>query len=95
MAVTKTSKIETIVVNYPDSGDPIVSFNTITSWDDPNDDELPISKSDYRTIEKMTSTITYDTDTGEATTTTSVTDYSGEDAKVIAVCDAVWPSEAE
>ena len=93
MAITKTTKVESIIVNYPDSGDPIVSFNHITTWDDPNDDELPISKSEHRSIEKMTLTTTYDTDTGAATTTSSATDYSGEDSKVVAVCDAVWPTE--
>jgi len=95
MAVTKTTRIESIHVSYPESGDPVVSVNSITSWDDPNDDALPISKGEGKTITKMTTSVTYDTNTGASTTTESATDYSGEDAKVIAVCDAVWPTEAD
>lgn len=95
MAITKTTRIESIHVSYPEGGDPVLNVNSITTWDDPNDDALPISKGDSKTITKMTTSVTYDTNTGASTTSESVTDYSGEDAKVIAVCDAVWPSEAE
>ena len=93
MAITKTTRIESIHVSYPESGDPIVNLHSITSWDDPNDDALPISKGDGKTITKMTASVTYDSQTGASTTTESATDYSGEDAKVVAVCDLVWPSE--
>lgn len=95
MAITKTTRIEGIYINYPESGDPVVNVNSVTSWDDPNDDALPISKGDTKTITKMTTSVTYNSQTGASTTTESATDYSGEDAKVIAVCDLVWPAEAE
>ena len=89
MAVTKTSKIEAIHVNYWDTV-PTVEVMTSTTWDDPNDDQLPMSRTSSKQIRKMTSTTTYNENTGEATTTESATDYSGEDAKVIAICDLVW-----
>ena len=95
MAITKTTRIESIHISYPESGDPVVNVNSITSWDDPNDDALPISRGVSKTINKMTTSVTYDTNTGESTTTESATDYSGEDSKVIAVCDLVWPAESE
>ena len=93
MAVTKTIKIESIQIHYWHDTIPTVEVMTSTTWDDPNDDELPISNRSSHSITKMTSTTTYDEDTGEETTTESRTDYSGEDTKVIAVCDLVWPSE--
>ena len=89
MAVTKTSKIESIQIHYWDTV-PTVEVMTSHTWDDPNDDQLPISNRSSHSINKMTSTTTYDENTGEAVVTSSTTDYSGEDAKVIAVCDAVW-----
>ena len=92
MTVTKTSKIESIQIHYWDTV-PTVEVTTSTTYDDPADDQLPISTRSSHSINKMTSTVTYDENTGEATTTESPTDYSGEDAKVIAVCDLVWPSE--
>tara|TARA_A100001388_G_C28764170_1_gene499664 strand:+ start:1187 stop:1465 length:279 start_codon:yes stop_codon:yes gene_type:complete len=92
MAVTKTSKIESIHIHYWDTV-PTVEVMTSFTWDDPNDDQLPISNRSSHSIKKMTSTTTYNENTGEATTTESPTDYSGEDPKVIAVCDLVWPTE--
>lgn len=95
MAVTKTTRIESIQISYPESGDPVVYVNSITTWDDPNDDALPIGRGDGKTISKMTASTTYNSETGAATTTQSATDYSGEDEKVVAICDLVWPSESE
>lgn len=89
MAVTKTTSIKAINVLYWDTV-PTVEVQSETTWDDPNDDQLPMSQSSSKQIRKMTSTTTYNENTGEATTTESATDYSGEDAKVIAICDLVW-----
>ena len=89
MAITKTSSIRSITVNYNEAV-PTVEVHSQTTWDDPDDDQLPMSQSSSKQIRKMTSTTTYNENTGEATTTESPTDYSGEDAKVIAICDLVW-----
>ena len=89
MAVTKTSKIESIHVYYEDTV-PMVEVRTSTTYDDPNDDQLPMSTHASKQIRKMTSTTTYDENTGEARTTETATDYSGEDPKTIAICDLVW-----
>ena len=89
MAVTKTTSIKAINVLYWDTV-PTVEVQSETTWDDPDDDQLPMSQGSSKQIRKMTSTTTYNENTGEATTTESATDYSGEDAKVIAICDLVW-----
>lgn len=94
MAITKTTTINSITVYYGD-GDPSVEVNSSVNWDDPNDDLMPVSKPQHKRIDKVTRTTTYDENTGEPTVTETTTDYSGEDSKVIAVCDAVWPTEAE
>ncbi len=92
MAVTKTSKIESIHIHYWDTV-PTVEVMTCHTWDDESDDMLPISNRSSHSINKMTSTTTYSSETGEAQTAEALTDYSDQDPKVIAVCDLVWPSE--
>lgn len=94
MAITKTEAVESIRIMYASGADPVVEVSTTITWDDPNDDALPISKGDYKTITKTTTSISYNQESGEATTTESTTDYSGEDAKVVAVCDLVWADPA-
>ena len=89
MAVTKSSKIESIMVDY-NSEPPTVMVRTLTTWDDKDDDMLPMSQGSAKTITKTTKTTTYNETTGEATTTESATDYSSEDANVKAICDLVW-----
>lgn len=89
MAVTKTSKIDSIHVYYEDTV-PMVEVRTSTTYDDPTDDQLPMSTHASKQIRKMTTTVTYNETTGERSETESATDYSGEDAKVIAICDLVW-----
>lgn len=89
MAITKTSTIESITIDY-NATIPVVNVNTRTTWDDPDDDQLPMSKGSHKSITKMTTTVTYNETTGERSETQSATDYSGEDAKVIAICDLVW-----
>ena len=93
MAVTKTERIRSITIHYLESGDPTVEISSEISWDDPNDDQLPISRNRNRSLSKVTTTTTYDENTGSPTTTETTTDYSGEDAKIVAVCDLVWPTE--
>ena len=89
MAITKTSRIQSINVHYWDTV-PVVEVHSLTTWDDPDDDQLPITNSATHQITKMTETTTYDAETGDPVTSSSATDYSGEDAKVIAICDLVW-----
>lgn len=95
MAITKTERVEAITIRYPLNGDPTVEVTTVATWDDPNDDELPISKGNGKSITKMTTSTTYNSSTGEATVTEAATDYSGEDDKVVAVCDLVWAEPAD
>lgn len=50
MAITKTTKLSYIEVFPPDTdpGAPVMSVHLTDTWDDPEDDELPITKT--RTI---------------------------------------------
>ena len=89
MAITKSSKIESIHIHYQDEVPTVEVMQSVT-YDDPEDDQLPLSSRSSYAINKMTSTTTYDEATGEASTTQAPTDYSGESAAVIAVCDAIW-----
>ena len=89
MAITKTTSLVRIEVNYnEDPATVLVTTNTV--WDDPDDAELPIERGESKLIKKTTETITFDETTGEPITSSSATDYSGEDARVVAICDAVW-----
>ena len=90
MAVTKTSSIQGIHISYRGEEVPVVEIYSQHTWDDPDDSELPVTNTSSRVITKTTSTTTYDENTGEATVTSSATDYSGESAVIVAICDAVW-----
>lgn len=90
MAITKTEKINMITVHYHDGVDPRVEITSTVSWDDPDDQDLPITKNEHRVIEKTTISTTWDSETGEPTHTESPTDYSGESAHTVAICDTVW-----
>lgn len=81
MALTKTRSMERLEVFWMDgSDDPIVNVRYKDTWDDPDDDDLPIDKPHAISIRR------YNAD-GTAT------DYSGEDTLVVGVCDLVWPTE--
>ena len=90
MAITKSSKIESILIRYPIEGDAVVEVNSTVSWDDPDDNELPVSRPTSKLIQKMTTSTSYDEETGTPIHTQTLTDYSGEDASVVAICDLVW-----
>ena len=90
MAITKTTTITKIEVLYGHD-DPGVQVHESVTIDDPDDDTLPISSNVLRNIERVTRTTTYDENTGEPTVTEIENDWrTGEDEKVLAVCDAVW-----
>lgn len=89
MAVTKSTTINSITVEYGHD-DPVLIVHEVTTWDDPDDDQLPITRGDNRTINKTTHTTTYDEETGNPIHTETAYDYSGEDAKIVAICDVVW-----
>lgn len=90
MAITKTSKIESILIRYPVEGDAVVEVNSLVSWDDPDDNELPVSRPTSKLIQKMTTSTTYNEETGSPVHTQSPTDYSNEDPSVVAICNLLW-----
>lgn len=90
MAITKTTTITRIEVLYG-AGEPGVQVYEQVTIDDPDDDTLPITSNVLRNIERVSRTTTYDENTGEPSVTESANDWrTGEDSKVLAVCDAVW-----
>ena len=93
MAMTKTKTLVKIEVLYG-VGEPGVQVHEQVTIDDPDDHTLPITHNSLRSIERVSRTTTYDETTGEPTVTESDNDWrTGEDSQVLAVCDAVWPSE--
>ena len=90
MAMTKEKTITRIEILYG-VGEPGVQVHESVTIDDPDDDHLPITSNVFRNIERVSRTTTYDENTGEPTVTESDNDWrTGEDPKVLAVCDAVW-----
>lgn len=86
MAISKTTTVQRIEVYPNDVGsDPTVSVTYHIVMDDPDDNELPISTYKAVTLHKSTM------DNSDAENPVEVlTDISGEDALVQAVCNAVW-----
>lgn len=86
MAITKTRSVQRIEV-YPGIGDEddrvmVVYENT---FDDSEDDELPVTNTHVKHLHKTTT----DYSDPENPVVTN-TDISGEDALVQTVCNAVW-----
>jgi len=85
MAITKTEEIRRIDVSPVSGSDPTVVVRKIITFDDEDDNQLPSSQDHTRHIVKYTTT----TDE-EGVETQVLTDYSGEEALVVSVCDAIW-----
>jgi len=79
MAISKTTVCSRIEVSYDlsEAGNHILHVLYLETFDDPDDDQLPVISKRYVTIER------YDTE-GNAT------DYSNQDQKVIDICDIVF-----
>lgn len=93
MTITKTTTITKIEVLYGHD-DPGVQVHESVTIDDPDDNTLPITSYVMRMVERVSRTTTYDETTGEPVVTEIDNDWrTGEDQKVLAVCDAVWPNE--
>jgi len=86
MSITKTEAIEriTVVLKTPaDTSDVIVQSRV--TWDDPDDDQLPITRENVHTVQKYETS--YDENQQEVTTENDITD---EDQLVQDICAAVW-----
>ena len=91
MAITKTSYIEVINLQYADADSPpAIEYRIRTEWDDPDDDDLPMVKSSYVTLHKTVTSMTTDTETLETTTTETETDISGEPQAIKDIAAVVW-----
>ena len=86
MAITKTRSVQRIEV-YPamEDGDERVMVVYENTFDDSEDDELPVTQTHVKHLEK---TVTDNSDPENPVVTN--TDISGEDALVQTVCNAVW-----
>ncbi len=81
MAITKASRISEINIRY--AGDISEVFvKRITTWDDPDDSELP--------IEKVGSEIYVKQSYNEETEAWEDNDYSSADQVIQDICAAVW-----
>lgn len=84
MAITKTRSVQRIEV-YPGVEDERIMVVYENTFDDSEDDELPVTNTQVKHLEK---TVTDYSDPENPVTTD--TDISGEDALVQTVCNAVW-----
>jgi hypothetical protein len=86
MAIEKTRALQRLEV-YPGVGDedPRVMVVYENTFDDSEDDELPVVQTQVKHLSK---TVTDNSDPENPVV--SDTDYSDEDALVISVCDAIW-----
>ncbi len=86
MAMTKTTEITGFYLRMSalQGNEWIVQATYVDTWDDPDDDDLPLQKArnvDYRRTET------------DADGNVTVIDHSSEPQIVQDVCAAVWPSE--
>jgi len=89
MAITKTDKIERISIVLKDPADTsVIVVQSKTTWDDPNDDQLPIDRESVKSVEKYT--IVYD-DNQQPSTIES--DISGESQLIKDICAVVWTDD--
>jgi len=86
MAIERTRAVQRLEV-YPgiEDEDPRVMVVYENTFDDPEDDELPVVQTQVKHLSK---TVTDNSDPENPVV--SDTDYSSEDALVISVCDAIW-----
>jgi hypothetical protein len=86
MAITKTRSVQRIEVHPAmEDGDERVMVVYENTFDDSEDDELPLVQTQVKHLEK---TVTDNSDPENPVVTN--TDISGENALVQTVCNAVW-----
>jgi hypothetical protein len=87
MAITKETNVQRLEVYPPADSSADNTHNAAhetvmvvyeDTLDDSNDDDLPVVATRVKHLSK------FESDGGEAS------DYSGEDALVVSVCDAIW-----
>jgi hypothetical protein len=87
MAITKNTNVQRLEVYPPADSSAEDTHNAAhenvmvvyeDTIDDPNDNDLPVVATRVKHLSK------FESDGGDAT------DYSGEDALVVSVCDAIW-----
>lgn len=90
MAITKTRTVSRIeVYNAEDSEDIRVMVVYDITFDDSNDDTLPVTQNKVVHLQKNTVTVD-NTDPENPVETTVATNISAEDELVQTVCNAVW-----
>ena len=90
MAISKTEKVTSYKIRMNDDEDATLSIQSLTTWDDPDDNDLPITKEASRSLRKTTTTATYNETTGARTESTSATDISGESQMIQDICALIW-----
>jgi hypothetical protein len=90
MAVEKTENMTGIEIRLYQNQSATLVINTTTTWDDPDDNDLPFTKASIRELKKTIMTTTYDAETGAPVNSETATDISGETQLVQDICAAVW-----
>lgn len=90
MAITKTEKVTNYDIRMSDGEDATLYIQSITTWDDPDDNDLPMTKGTSRNLTKTTTTVTYNETTGERTESKAATDISGESKMIQDICAIIW-----
>lgn len=87
MAITKTEKIRQITINMPSGNDMrhYLNIQSTVKWDDPDDNELPVSKDVFREIRYSTFSVD-----GEGVQEEILTDISGEPQLIKDICNVLW-----
>jgi hypothetical protein len=90
MAIEKTRSVVRLEV-HPGVGDedPRVTVMYENTFDDPNDDELPVKQVHNKYLVKSVTTVD-ESDPENPVEIVTPTDISGEDIFVQTVCNAIW-----
>lgn len=91
MAVQKTEKVNSYGIRFgKEDEDAVLIVSMTTSWDDPDDNDLPMSKTTTREITKNSQTTTYDEETGAPIHSETPTDITGESQMIQDICAVIW-----
>lgn len=90
MAIQKTETVNSLSVKFEEGKDAVILISSTTSWDDPDDSDLPINKTSTRQITKTSQDTTYDSETGTPIHSQIDTDITGESQLIQDICALVW-----
>ena len=93
MAIQKTETVNSLAIRFEEGKDAVLVISSTTSWDDPDDSDLPINKTSMREITKTSQDTTYDAETGAPVHSQTATDITGESQLVQDICAVIWTDD--